>query len=334
MHSAILAGMAPPLDPELSEVARASERPTYNTAAVEHRTGLRPATFRAWERRYGFPRPRRLPGNQRLYSDRDVAAIRWLHRRTAEGLAISHAVQLLEHSLAAAVTGASPGAGRSPTALGADLTRALLAFDSSTAERVLSEAFALAPVEEVCLRAIEPSLVDIGERWHRGEVSVAAEHFATTFVRRKLFALLNAYESPHGRRLVFTATAPGEWHEVGMLMVSLFLVRHGLRVAYLGPSLTPDGLADTLRGQRPDLLCISATSEETAEQYDEIARIVESLPAPRPELGYGGRAFADPAYRATVRGTYLGADAAGAVATVERLLSPISPVRTARRSHG
>src|SRR5918911_4231132 len=91
--------MARTFDPELDEVARASDRPTYNTAAVEQQIGLRAATFRAWERRYGFPKPRRLPGNQRLYSDRDVAAIRWLQRRTGEGLSISHAVRLLQDRL-------------------------------------------------------------------------------------------------------------------------------------------------------------------------------------------------------------------------------------------
>jgi MerR family transcriptional regulator, light-induced transcriptional regulator len=321
VHSAILAPMTLLLDPELDEVARASERPTYNTAAVENRTGLRPATFRAWERRYGFPRPSRLPGNQRLYSDRDVAAIRWLHRRTTEGLAISHAVQLLEDSLAAPLAAGLPGAGRSPAALADDLVRALLAFDASTAERVLSEAFSLHPTEDVCLRVIEPSLVEIGERWHRGDVSVTAEHFATTFMRRKLFALLNVHDTHRGRRLVFTATAPGEWHEVGILMVSLFLLRHGLGVSYLGPSLLSDGLAETLRGQRPDLLCISATSEETAERIAEIIRVVEGAPAPGPRVAYGGQAFADPARRASVRGVYLGPDATAAVETVERLLN-------------
>src|SRR3954452_5771277 len=91
--------MSVTFDPELDEVIRASDRPTYNNAAVEQRTGLRPATFRAWERRYGFPKPRRLPGNQRLYSDQDIAAIRWLQRRTDEGLSISHAIRLLEERL-------------------------------------------------------------------------------------------------------------------------------------------------------------------------------------------------------------------------------------------
>src|SRR4051812_50117344 len=91
--------MSVTFDPELDEVVRASDRPTYNTAAVEQRTGLRAATFRAWERRYGFPKPRRLSGNQRLYSDQDVAAIRWLLRRTDEGLAISQAIPLLQTRL-------------------------------------------------------------------------------------------------------------------------------------------------------------------------------------------------------------------------------------------
>src|SRR5688572_28927890 len=91
--------MGSTFDAELEDLARASDRPTYNTAAVEQRTGIRPATFRAWERRYGFPRPRRLPGNQRFYSDRDISAIGWLQRRTDEGLSISYAVRLLQDRL-------------------------------------------------------------------------------------------------------------------------------------------------------------------------------------------------------------------------------------------
>ena len=102
------------------------------------------------------------------------------------------------------------------------------------------------PVEEVCLGVIAPTLVEIGERWHRGEISVATEHFATSFVRRKLFALFNVYETGRGPRLVFAGCAPDEWHEVGLLMLSLFLVRHGIRLSYLGPNLSADGLHETL----------------------------------------------------------------------------------------
>jgi methanogenic corrinoid protein MtbC1 len=306
---------------ELDEVVRASDRPTYNTAAVEQRTGLRPATFRAWERRYGFPKPRRLPGNQRLYSDQDIAAIRWLQRRTDEGLSISHAIRLLQERLREGV--ALPPlveAGRPTSALANELARALIAFDSNAAELILNEAFAMYRVEEICLSVLAPMLEEVGNRWHRGELSMATEHFASSFVRRKLFALFNAYETGRGRGLVFTACAPDEWHEVGVLMISLFLVRHGFRLSYLGPNLGGDGLAETLRHHRPDLLIVSATSEETADRLAEIAEVVSALPEPRPILALGGHGFDDEERRRQAPGIYLGTDAASAVQMVEQLI--------------
>jgi methanogenic corrinoid protein MtbC1 len=316
--------MALPSEYDLDKVVRASDRPTYNTAAVEQRTGLRPATFRAWERRYGFPKPRRLPGNQRLYSDRDVAAIRWLQRRSTVGLSISHAIRLLQQQLRETPSpslAAREEAGRPPDVLADDLTRCLLAFDSAAAETVLSEAFAMYPVERVCLGVMAPSLVEVGERWHRGEISVAAEHVASSFIRRKLFALFNVYETGRGRGLVFAACAPDEWHEVGVLMLSLFLVRQGFRLSYLGPNLGTPGLAETLHQHQPDLLIVSATSDETAERVAEIAAVLRGLPEPRPRLAFGGHGFDDEARRERMYGTYLGPDAASAVPIVERLLN-------------
>jgi methanogenic corrinoid protein MtbC1 len=309
------------VDGDVVDIARASDRPTYNTAAVELRTGLRPATFRAWERRYGFPKPRRLPGNQRLYSEQDIASIRWLHRRTGEGLAISQAVALLRDSLSsAAPVAASPAVGRAPSTLATDLERALVAFDSVAANAVLSEGFTLYTIERVCQEIVEPTLVSIGERWHGGELGVATEHFATTLVRRKLFALLDLYETGRGRGSIFTACAPDEWHEVGILIVSLFLVRRGFRVFYLGPNLSPDGLDDTLRQHRPDLLCMSATTGETAERIGEVDLVIRSLDQPRPTLAFGGAVFADQEWQRRTPGTYLGSSADSAVETVERLL--------------
>src|SRR5215212_3356716 len=304
--------MSTAFDPELEEIIRASDRPSYNTAAVEKQTGLRPATFRAWERRYGFPKPRRLSGNQRLYSDRDIAAIRWLVRRTGEGLAISQAIPLLQTRLRdGAVVERRDGtpSGRPTMALADDLTRALLAFDSTSAALILGEAYAMYPIQEVCLGVLAPSMVTVGERWHAGEISVATEHFASSFVRRKLFALFNVYETGRGRGLVFACCAPDEWHEVGVLMVSLFLVRHGFRLNYLGPNLGSDGLEDMLRHHRPDLLIVSATSVETAERISELATVVSAMPEPRPALAFGGQAFEDEGRRQAVAGTYLGPDA-------------------------
>ncbi|MFN8637669.1 MAG: B12-binding domain-containing protein, partial [Chloroflexota bacterium] len=308
---------------DLDEVVRASDRPHYNTAAVEQRTGLRPATFRAWERRYGFPKPRRLPGNQRLYSDQDIAAIRWLQRRTYEGLSISHAIRLLQerlHEAPAESPSSSVESGRPPAALADGLIRALVAFDSMAAEAVLREAFALYRLEDVCLHVIAPTLVEIGDRWHRDELDVATEHFASSFVRRKLFALFDVYETGRGRGMVFAGCAPDEWHEVGLLMLAVFLVRHGVRLRYLGPNLSVNGLDEALRRHQPDLLIVSATSEESAERVAELAAVLKALPEPRPLLAFGGHGFDEARWRERLDGTYLGPDAGTAVQIVEQLL--------------
>src|SRR5262249_5783086 len=150
------------------------------------------------------------------------------------------------------------------------------------------EAFAMYPVEEVCLGVIAPGLEEIGTRWHNGEISVATEHFASSFLRRKLFSLFNVYDTGRARGLIFAGCAPDEWHEVGLLMVSVCVVRHGFRLHYLGPNLGTDGLAETLQHHRPDVLIVSATSSETADRVGELVQVIQRLPEPRPALAFGG----------------------------------------------
>ena len=50
-----------------------------------------PNTLRAWERRFGFPKPQRSPGRHRLYTHGEVAALR---DALQEGLSISSAEEI------------------------------------------------------------------------------------------------------------------------------------------------------------------------------------------------------------------------------------------------
>src|ERR1700733_11476981 len=55
-------------------------------------TGVGEATLRAWERRFGFPEPRREPSGHRRYSAADVERIRAVVRERARGLALAAAI--------------------------------------------------------------------------------------------------------------------------------------------------------------------------------------------------------------------------------------------------
>ncbi|NOX61538.1 MAG: MerR family transcriptional regulator [Chloroflexi bacterium] len=68
--------------------------PTYNLKAVVQETGVKPDALRAWERRYGLPKPVRTASGHRLYSQRDVDIVKWLVARRREGLLIGRAVEL------------------------------------------------------------------------------------------------------------------------------------------------------------------------------------------------------------------------------------------------
>lgn len=308
--------------------------PVYNTRAAQQRTGVPADTFRAWERRYSLPHPSRTSGNQRLYSERDVATISWLRDRTRDGLTISQAVALFSAQARSptmpAIVRPEDGlaAGRWDR-LQAEVIAALADFDAARADRVVEEAIALGSVEDVCLQILQPTLAACGDRWERGEIGVDGEHFASAFVQRKIGALFNLSRPDTGRGPLLAACPEGELHELGLLITSLFVSRRGFRVIYLGPNLPLANLLAAIARLRPPVVLLSAATEAGAERLIEAAGTiagaapaVTARPSSAPTLvGYGGHAFiAQPGLRTRVDGRYLGPDADAAVAAINRLL--------------
>src|SRR4051794_3559392 len=141
-----------------------------NIAALAQRTGVAPDTLRKWEQRYRILRPMRTAGGQRRYSERDVARVEWLTARLAEGYRISEAATLLGDVDVA------------PTRSPQDHLRALLEADPGQIGLLVDQAFALHGVETTLDEILTPLMHMIGERWQRGEVSVAEEHFVSETV--------------------------------------------------------------------------------------------------------------------------------------------------------
>jgi methanogenic corrinoid protein MtbC1 len=201
-----------------------------------------------------------------------------------------------------------------------DLVESLISFDGVQADRLIAEAFAMYPFDDVLLSLIQPSMVEIGERWHHGEINVAAEHFATQFVRRKLSSLLNMFEGDPNRGKIIMACAPDELHDLGALFGALFLMRRGWHVIYLGPQVPLLDLQEAVQTVKPDLVCLAASMPETALQVAEVARAIQNT-TPNVLVGYGGRIFnMDKSLRDAIPGTYLGQDGRELVATVSMLL--------------
>jgi DICT domain-containing protein len=59
---------------------------------VVEQTGIGEATLRAWERRYGFPEPERLPSGHRRYDPADVERLRQVAQLRAGGVPVDVAI--------------------------------------------------------------------------------------------------------------------------------------------------------------------------------------------------------------------------------------------------
>jgi DNA-binding transcriptional MerR regulator len=70
--------------------------PVYNIKAIAHLVGLLPVTLRAWERRYGLPKPIRGVQGYRYYSVYDLETLLWIKTQMKVGLSISRAIENLK----------------------------------------------------------------------------------------------------------------------------------------------------------------------------------------------------------------------------------------------
>lgn len=272
-----------------------SAEPIYNMKAVAQRTGIPAPTLRAWERRHKALSPGRSSGNYRLYSERDIAILEWLDQKTKTGLSISRAVALLELMLAASDSARAPD--MTPDRLhdlprlSADLKDALSTLDERAAGAVLAEAFALYPLEDICEGVIAPALAVIGDEWHAGKVSIVTEHFATSYLLGRLLALLNSQPVGEGP-LILLGCAPGERHEIGVLMLALMLRRAGLNTRYLGGDVPLPDWARSIRELQPGVVAISAMTAHSAEMLGGLEGAFAGVPPGRlPRIVLGGMGF-------------------------------------------
>lgn len=303
--------------------------PKFTIKNVATQTGIRPVTLRAWERRHEALNPHRSDNRYRLYSERDVAILRWLKSRVDEGFAISSAVSELRtmatknmwpEAVEQAPERKTIRTSKSPQRYSSQLYQALTQHNEVRAGELLQEVHAVFDVMTVFTGVLIPVLREIGEAWYRGEIRITTEHFASAYLRGKLLSLLQAYPFRRSAPLVLVGCAPEEQHELGALMMAVLLRSEGYRVEYLGPDIPVEDLVDYASYQQPALIVLSAVAEYSAQQ---LRRMNEMLKKKRSDaiFAYGGRAFdLQPRLVEETPGVYLGKSLDSALETVKSLI--------------
>jgi DNA-binding transcriptional MerR regulator len=249
------------------------------------RIGVAPATLRAWEQRYGIPRPARSRAGQRLYGPDQERRLRRMLALMAEGFAPGVAAAMTLRRPPESPSGPAP-----PELLGelaGELRAALDGLDDGGADAALDRLLAAFSVETVLGGVVLPLLAEIGDRWELGQLTVGQEHFASELLAGRLRGVGRTLGRGRGPRAVL-ACVPGERHDLGLLCFGLALRHRGWRVTHLGADSPLDAVADAAERTEAALVVLAATMPGA---LPACAGGVAALAADRP-VALGGRGVA------------------------------------------
>ncbi|HEX2016953.1 MAG TPA: MerR family DNA-binding transcriptional regulator [Solirubrobacteraceae bacterium] len=211
---------------------------TLKTSEAAALLNVSPNTLRAWERRFGYPKPQRSAGKHRLYTHGEIASLR---DALQEGLSISSAVSVAREALSS----------ESHSLLGA-----LSSFELERADQALEAALALRSLERTVEEVLLPTLDELRERHGDGSAPWAfAARWGTEWLRRA-----QRLAPPPTRPmavLVGDATRDDLDRDAPTVRaLELFCARAGAHLLSL-PVTGPSGIGDVLETHRVDAVVIA-----------------------------------------------------------------------------
>lgn len=212
---------------------------SIRTNAAAAMLGVSPNTLRSWERRFGFPEPKRTAGGHRQFDLAEIEALRAAFEETQN---ISSAVSV------ARARGTGPA---SPARLQSAFSR----FDEDGANRLIEESLTVRSVERTVEEVVVPSVEALAEDGAPTPEYLFAWRFATGWL-----AATQRLAAPASRAegvLVFDASRPPEADALHAQALELVLRRGGLRTLTLTAECDPGRLSHAISALDPRAVIIT-----------------------------------------------------------------------------
>ena len=203
------------------------------TNAAAELLGVSPNTLRSWERRFGYPKPRRTAGGHRQY---DLTELEALRRALLETHNISSAIEVARQR------GEGPS---SPSRLLDAFDR----FDEESANRVMEESLAVRSVERTVEEVLLPALeLAFGREGREAEYELAMR-WATGWLHasRRVVAAASRDQGV----LLFDSSRSLDIESLQVQALELAIRRAGFRSLLLSFDLQPERVARAMRALDP-----------------------------------------------------------------------------------
>jgi MerR family transcriptional regulator, light-induced transcriptional regulator len=237
------------------------------TNAAAELLGVSPNTLRSWERRFGYPKPRRTPGGHRQY---DLTELESLRRALLETHNISSAIEVARQR------------GEGPSSP-ARLLDAFDHFDEGSADRVLEESLAVRSVERTVEEVLLPAIDLAAEREGREAEYELACRWATGWLHaaRRVVPPANR---PQGV-LIFDSSRRLEVEALHVQALELGLRRAGFRTLLLAFDLPPERVTRAMRALDPTAF-VFCGGEATLEVVGRLVYTVRQVGSAAPVFEY------------------------------------------------
>jgi len=244
---------------------------------VESQTGVTRDVLRMWERRYGFPLPKRDALGDRVYSAQQVETLRLIKRLMNYGYRAGAVVGRPRRKLAQmleAVTSPARDTG-AITGLFASVQEGRIAALRAALDQKLDHLGLRLFLSDV----LTPLNAEVGTAWAAGTLPIFKEHLYVEAVQVMLRdAIANLPPARRRPRVLFT-TLPSEQHSLGLLMIHA-LYRHALvDSASLGTQTPPADIVEAVNFHSADAVALSFSSAfPRAALQREVRELRNTLP--------------------------------------------------------
>jgi DNA-binding transcriptional MerR regulator len=223
------------------------------TNAAAAMLGVSPNTLRSWERRFGFPSPRRSQGGHRQFDLSEIDALRQALEETHN---VSSAISIARER------GTGPS---SPVRLKSMLQR----FDEAAADRLLEESLAVRSMERSVEEILLPALGALGEGTERQSAEYGfGWRWATGWLSAQMRTAPPAHR-PDGV-LIIDATRSLDLDALHTQALELVLRRAGVRTLALPVDLDPLRIGRALVALTPSAVVLVGQNAT----LDTIGRLV------------------------------------------------------------